>query len=736
MADEGMTEASEKYMKNLLTILLLGVLAIMGACSKDEPKHPDGGGTVSPDATVPDPSGTITLSMFNDDETSLDGLKIGSDNNFHGYGFVIADIGAVKGLGNITSIPTEGWASQVAVIPGHGYVAVSYDYYSENPQFYRIYVIKEIGSTFGGVIGYDVKYQTPFKGLDQAISVTEKNITFPTTGGDMEVIFQNNAIIPFTVESTAEWCTVRRASTTNYTYLYDSILIHCDESTSATDSEATVIITTGYGKKTEIKVTRAAYGSVFEISSTEAYFDFNGTEKQTESIRFYTNFDLGEFEVESSETWCTASVSTSKKNGQPERHIKWVEGEEKTRAGSDMLTNYYLNITVTPYTGKESRTATVTLKHGKDAKTVSVYQSGAWFHMSENEFTVDASAQNIEVPFSTNLPYYDLKLVLDVENSTSPDGSYSSWISNNSYKDYFRLYLRENKSSKPRTDIFKVIYELKGAGEDLELGTITITQLGAELKTETLCFNNKAQNYTLSISKVGNEEIINTANWVTATPSGDNNLILRIQAATENRSTSIIIGDMLQLNVSQSKYDVGDVYSEDGVEGVISYMKDGVGVIYQEMPEYPDGIAWSTETVANFGSRSETDGEANCKSIMTIPDWKTYYPALAYVEDNLNVNGVTGWYIPAIEEVREYIVNWMNLASTRWYWTSTEKSATDQTVFYRSTGIGFSLVPKSDVTAYSSWTKQTYEMQVVSIRKFSYDFTNTKQAQKGRKVKK
>ncbi len=107
-------------MKRFKWLLLWGVTILIAACG-NEP-DPDGGGNVKPDQEVPDPTGTVMLSMRNDDDTSLIGLYIGKDDNFHGDGWTIASIGRVKGLGNVASIPLVGWASKVAVTPGYGYV--------------------------------------------------------------------------------------------------------------------------------------------------------------------------------------------------------------------------------------------------------------------------------------------------------------------------------------------------------------------------------------------------------------------------------------------------------------------------------------------------------------------------------------------------------------------------------------------------------------------------------------
>lgn len=77
----------------------------------------------------------------------------------------------MRGLGNITSIPTIGWASTVAIVPGNGYVA-----YSEG-MFYRIYVVEELVGTSGGIIGYTFKYQAPFAGRDEELKLSQTSVT-------------------------------------------------------------------------------------------------------------------------------------------------------------------------------------------------------------------------------------------------------------------------------------------------------------------------------------------------------------------------------------------------------------------------------------------------------------------------------------------------------------------------------------------------------------------------------
>ena len=144
-------------MKHLKFFFLALCAVVTFSCTSDEPSNLD---------TVPDPAGTVSLSMrdFDNGRTYLNGyIYIRNENFLSGacnpfYVDRFVDLGPVNGLGNVSYIPKDGWAEQVMVVPGHGYVA------DIMGQYYRIYVIDYAYSILGGIIGADIKYQTPFYG--------------------------------------------------------------------------------------------------------------------------------------------------------------------------------------------------------------------------------------------------------------------------------------------------------------------------------------------------------------------------------------------------------------------------------------------------------------------------------------------------------------------------------------------------------------------------------------------
>ncbi len=133
-------EKTMKLLGRVFTFLLLAVT--FAACSSDDDST-DGDGNIKPDVNVNDPVGTVSLSMMkghdlNEGATYIgnSSIHIGNDYNFNGGYFI--SLGTVKGLGNVSYIPTTGWADMVSVRSGNGYVAYSYG------TFYRIYVEKKL----------------------------------------------------------------------------------------------------------------------------------------------------------------------------------------------------------------------------------------------------------------------------------------------------------------------------------------------------------------------------------------------------------------------------------------------------------------------------------------------------------------------------------------------------------------------------------------------------------------
>lgn len=207
-----MKKLFNKYL--FLLCVAFGAL-VFSSCSKDDDAGNDDGVVINPDKNIPDPKGTITLNMMvgdgNDKWVSINGLgqiKINSAYNFEGGEFV--SLGKMKGLGNVTAIPQDGWNSYVAVNPGEGYVVRRINYYNYSGEQYsyaRLYVVSAIAGTSGGVIGYTIKCQAPFV---FAPKFTESSLEFDADEDlTKELTFVNPTNV--TVKSKPDWCEVKAA---------------------------------------------------------------------------------------------------------------------------------------------------------------------------------------------------------------------------------------------------------------------------------------------------------------------------------------------------------------------------------------------------------------------------------------------------------------------------------------------------------------------------------------------
>lgn len=206
-----------KFFNNYLFLLCVAFGALFfSSCSKDDDAENDNGGVViNPDKNLPDPTGTVTLNiMIGDDENKrvdINGfgtIQINSAYNFVGYdyNYSFVSLGKMKGLGNVTAIPQDGWNSSVAVNPGDGYVVRCKRYYdAEQYTYARLYVVSEIAGTSGGVIGYTIKCQAPFV---FAPKFTESSLEFDADEDlTKELTFVNPTNV--TVKSKPDWCEVQ-----------------------------------------------------------------------------------------------------------------------------------------------------------------------------------------------------------------------------------------------------------------------------------------------------------------------------------------------------------------------------------------------------------------------------------------------------------------------------------------------------------------------------------------------
>ncbi len=441
------------YRLALLVAVMLPLA--LASCKKDDP-NPDNGTPVKPSTEISDPEGTITLSMRNADsgKTYLDNQFYIDNENFTGGYFV--SLGPVKGLGNVSTIPLKGWSSQVAVIPGNGYVA----YNPYNGTFYRLYVVQEIGGTSGGVIGAEVKYQKPFKGADEALSLLTTVAAIPGSGESREVLFANTTLVPFTATSSEGWCHVDYCSSYDYHFLTNGVSIWCDENLDTQPRSATVTLTTGYGKTATIAVTQSGpepfvnvdVDNLNNIPAAGGIVDVN----------FSTNVDANSFSVSGMPDWLKAEVSVVNMTSR----VRYIGTRAVTKQTASQYG--YVRLTAEPNPDAE-RTATLTLKSsdGKASDSFKVTQSKAWLvsvSTPGDEMTIESEATSFSYRVDTNLPFDKLKI-------TAPDWVKVECTSSDYYqKDY---YYGDENLGPYYTHVINVIIS-ENEGEEERTGTVRL----------------------------------------------------------------------------------------------------------------------------------------------------------------------------------------------------------------------------------------------------------------------
>lgn len=599
----------------------------------DEATNPDNGQIINPDTDVSDPTGTISLSMHNKNNgnTTLNNISIDESNNFTGWSTYFSSIGKVKGLGNVSDIPTTGWASKVAVTPGYGYVACTGDV------FYRIYVDNYITSVGGGIIGADIKYQTPFKGKNEAISLKETALTFKGDGGKQALVFDNKGIIVFNCVSSADWCHVQKSTTYDTPFLYNGVMIIVDPSTTKKTEEAIVTLTTAYGKETKITVTRAGQEPFVKFNTDGEKQVYNTSNTYTENIT--TNYSPTDLLASSDATWCKVSLQDNSKSlAEAMASIKYVDGKTFTRASNNnevISCNLLIDIDANNTIKERKCNIIIKSKDGKVSAKLTVVQAKGEFRLNRNDFTVNGEKGTYSVSYNSSLSAEDIVAESDVE-----------WCAVNTDKqNSITLVYDENVNSEQRSATILI----KTKADNNTIGTFVLTQKAYTftIPSEHVWFDRNNGNQTITINTTMSELPTPSTNagWCTVSVNGKN-LTIRVTATPNDRTATISFKDRSEkIKVTQSKYAVGDEYSEGNVTGTVVYMNNEQRLIAKDVGE----AVWSIENVLT-GANDKFDGMINTDKIKKIPNWQTLYPAFALC-DGLNINGVTGWYLPSSNEL-------------------------------------------------------------------------------------
>lgn len=146
-------------MKKFFAFLLLLLPMTFVSCGDDDDDS-------SPVTTTNDPEGTVIINVNLDDYVDCLGTCVGVDRQYNlidGYNNggttfgKIHIVGRVKGIANISYMPLEKMAltNAASIQVGYGYIIRDNEYFGDRE--WAVYVVSEIESTSGGVLGYTMK---------------------------------------------------------------------------------------------------------------------------------------------------------------------------------------------------------------------------------------------------------------------------------------------------------------------------------------------------------------------------------------------------------------------------------------------------------------------------------------------------------------------------------------------------------------------------------------------------
>lgn len=653
----------------MLPALLISGAFIVSSCGddKDEPKDPNLPDQVDPNKPVNDPVGTVTMRMRNDNDTKLGYMTVSRENNFTCSRGMIASIGQVAGLGNITDIPLTGWSDNVAVVIGNGYV-----YYDGN-QYYRIYASQWLieAGTSDAILGVEVKYQSPFKGVDEDINPESMTLSFSDQGGTDDLKFKNESVIPFTIESDESWCTVSRWASPdkNEPFLYDGITVTVQPNLQMEETHAKITIKTLYGKRTIINVTRSGQAPTILFSNGETEFSREDVSPngETSSIAVSTNVEVEDFKAVSNADWIVI---------------------DNTSRGVDTrgMRNMVLRYTVNPNYTASQRVGKITLSSvkGERSSVMTISQLPGEMTAQSESVELSASTTTASVSFTTNV------------SGEYVIGSSATWC----------RVVKETRDVNVYggTQTFAVALELDpNTSEADRKAVVTATANNGTLKAQceivqkgvsyeslpkTIYFTRVHENMTINLP-IADLKVKSSADWCQVHVNGAKLTVLVDDTEKDRTATITIENTSAKITVDQSKYAVGDTYDEKGVKGTVCFMKDDVRLVRSDLL---GSAAYSTESFS-LGATDSDNGMVNMAKVKSLSSWKKYYPAFVLC-DELNTEGVTGWYLPARNER-------INVSTSAW--SSTE--ASESSAYRNNTSNASSKQNKYNVYAVHQFVK-------------------------------
>ena len=489
-------------------------------------------------------------------------------------------------------------------------------------------------------------------------------ISFKDGGGDEIIKSQaktwerqldsNIEFSKLSAQSSDGWCDVKLESSDKGVVLK----LDAQENTKMEERKATITVR-AYSGDANISFVVTQQSSNPSISFVDGGEDQTLTaEAQSWEWKVATNIAKEDIETTSDADWCTAYLTTS----------SYTYGE--------------LTVKVAKNESISQREAIVEIKSAKHGLFLSfkiIQQAGQ--PVIKFSSSTEGKDQSIAAPTKelvwtllSNIPYSNLKVTsnedwckvkLDNSNDNADIKSY-----------LLTTIVSENMSDKQRQAVVTISSENNNVST-----SFMVTQSASTFAAShtSLGFDRDGGNRTVTITSNTSWKAECDADWISL-EQADGYLTVRVKATTTNRSANITFKNKstTTITVNQTKYIVGEQYDEGGVTGTVAYIGDDKRYIFKntERTEY-----WINTNMTLTGySWSMDDGEHNMQIVKAFSGWYANYKAFVAADD-LNTGGVTGWYLPAIEEL-----NNMRAFVSGTAWSSTHSTSLVYAVYVLDNG--------------------------------------------------
>ena len=448
------------------------------------------------------------------------------------------------------------------------------------------------------IVSEELKATVSVTQAKATLSVSNSNISLAGTQSQSSFNVTSN-ISTWTVSSDKTWCTAVRNN--------NRVDISATENLSGATRTATVTVSISENQSVTVNVTQ----NMPTLTTSKTDISFDG---RTSTNSFTVNSAIQNWTVNSNQNWCQVAANGNTVNISVENNL--TGNERKAIVTVSIGSNQHIEVTVTQSAATLSTSKTnISLAGNQTSDSFTVTSNFTTWTVSSNQTWCSVSMNNSQITITAT------------ENLTGTERLATVKVAL-SEQHYISVNVTQ---SKPTLSVSKT--ELK-----YPIGT----------KTETFSVT----------SNVTAWEVNSNQNWCVVSKSGNNVSVLVYSNETkQNREASITVSlpnDIKTIMVYQGGYKLYDKYSLNGVEGVI-YKVDEYNMSGMLLSLDQTTGEWSKINETNY-ARDADNGFNNMSVIKSMTNWKANYPAFAWC-DTKNTGTVTGWYLPAVNEMKEIMSN-------------------------------------------------------------------------------